>query len=89
MYGEMWDKLLDAARGQARLKPGRGSSARFSFANIVELSANTCMIFFFLSGSLLRNVVPDYEMNKCKIIFNEMIIKGKCHESHFGLGKLL
>jgi tetratricopeptide (TPR) repeat protein len=34
--------------------------------------------------------MPDYEIIKCKMIFNDMIEKYQdCAEAHFGLGKLL
>ena len=64
-------------------------STRYSFTTVFQLSSNTCISFFVLSRSLLRNVIPDSEFVKSKSLYNENIMNEEnCHESHFGLGKL-
>ena len=54
------------------------------------LDSNSCFPWFVLTGkSALRNVVPDYEIKRCKLVFSEVLSKGaEIPEAHFGLGKL-
>ena len=54
------------------------------------LDANSCLPWFVLKGkTALRNLVPDYEIKRCKVVFTEVIAKGSdIPEAFFGLGKL-
>jgi hypothetical protein len=54
------------------------------------LDSNSCFPWFVLRGkTALRNVVPDYEIKRCKTVFSEVLSKGSdIPEAHFGLGKL-
>ena len=55
-----------------------------------SLDSNSCFPWFIVTGKTsLRNLVPDYEIKRCKAVFNEVLTKGSdIPEAHFGLGKL-
>jgi hypothetical protein len=51
--------------------------------------ANTCLLLFFLPRDLVREVIPDYEVIRCKKFFSQTLLRYKdCHEAYFGLARL-
>ena len=58
--------------------------------NSRKLEPCSCFSWYILPKTAFKNVISDYEMNKCKKVFKDILKKiPDCHEAHFGLGKLL
>ncbi|CAG9320552.1 unnamed protein product [Blepharisma stoltei] len=56
----------------------------------VKLDIDSCFMWFIVERKTIGNIIPDYEFNRSKEIFLQMLSKADdSHELHFGIAKLL